>query len=44
MSNIYLEVAIEKTDVLKISIFQVYKIRLQVSFWGVASQVDIIEF
>ena len=24
MSNIYLKVAIEKTDVLKISIFQVY--------------------
>ena len=41
MSNVYLKVTIEKTDVLKTSIS---KIRLQVSFWGAPTHAGIIEF
>ena len=44
MSNIYLKVTIEKTNLLKILIFKIQKICFQVSFWGARNQADIIEF
>ena len=43
MSNIYLKVTIA-IDVLKTSIFYIWKICLQVSFWGASTHADIIEF
>ena len=42
MSNIYLKVTIVKDGILKFSIFQVWKIRLQINFSGVPTRPDII--
>ena len=49
MPNIYLNVLLRKallrkSDMLKTSIFKVEKVHIQVSFGGVLTIVDIIEF
>ena len=45
MPNIYFKVTIDKNcNILKTSIFEVLKIRLQVSFWGAPTQAGITEF
>ena len=35
---------LRKMDIAKTSVFQVWKIRLQVTFWGAPSHLDIIDF
>ena len=42
MSNIYLKVALRKTDVLKHRFFKCKKIRHHTSFWGAPTHADII--